>query len=84
MRYESLNPTAGLGTQGAEAGKVLAGERDLPGGAARALVDVFWASTAKGARKATKKKKKQTANQLSCAAQRLRERVISTTPCTKV
>jgi hypothetical protein len=65
-----------------EAGRVFAVDRDLPGGAARALVDVFWASTAKGARKATKKK--QTANQRSCAAQRLRERVISTTPYAKV
>jgi hypothetical protein len=78
MRYESLDPTAGLATQGAEAGTVLAGDRDLPGGAARALVDVFWASTATGARKATKKK--QTANQRKAAVERLRERVISTTP----
>jgi hypothetical protein len=61
---------------------VLADDRDLPGGAARAFVDVFWASTVKGARQVTKKK--QTANQLNCAVQRLKERVISTTPCTKV
>jgi hypothetical protein len=54
----------------------------LAGGAARAFVEVFWASAAQGARKATKKKHK--ANQRKFAVERLRERVISTTPYAEV
>jgi len=56
MRYESLDPTAGLGTQGVDAGAVLAGDRDLPGGAARALVDGVWASDGQGCEKGDKGK----------------------------
>jgi len=81
-KYESLEPTAGLGTNGVAVRTAFAAGRVLAGGAARAFVEVFWASTAQGARKATMEK--QTANQRKFTVERLRERVISTTPYTEV
>ena len=66
-----------MGTQGVAARDFAVG-RVLAGGAARALVELFCASTVKGARKAAIKK--QTANQRKFAVQRLRRRVISPTP----
>ncbi len=77
-KYESLEPTPGLGIQGVAVRTDFAGGRVLAGGAARALVDVFWASTANGDRMATTKK--QRASQWKLAVERQRERVISTTP----